>query len=952
VRKTIRVLLVDDDEDDIILVRGMFREISDFEAEVDWESNFANALTRAMREPHDIYLVDYRIGAETGTEWIRQVRALGVGTPVILLTGQGSYKVDVEAMQAGAADYLVKGRIDATQLGRSIRYAIDRSSYLRDIADSEARYRQLFEHLPMPLWAFDRETLRFVAVNDAAINHYGYSREEFMAMTILDIRPADTVDALRDYVGKGAQGFRPANVWKHVKKNGSVIDVDITSHDAEIGGRACRLVLARDVTAERETEARARLLARAFDSSTSGMMITDARTNDRQITYVNSALLRMSGFTQDEVVGRNSSFLADMENEADTVQAFRAAMIRKVGHDAVMRCRRKDASVFWAQITMSPVVFGGEITHFIIVATDLTEQRRQEAELTFLARHDPVTGLMRFNGAEETIQPLIDSAAQGGDCLAVFHVDIDRFQGVNDSVGYRAADEVLHTIGQRLLYIAGENGRVWRAGGDEFMMAVRFKPEQENPARIAESVREWAEMPLDLPSGKLYLTASVGVAVYPDNASTAPDLVQCTDAALRRAKRLGRNAALSFAEGHMDEVRDRIAFRGRLRSAIVNNEMVLHYQPQIRARDGFVVGMEALVRWATTDHGLLPPARFIPLAEDLGVIVELGRWVLREACQQARRWKDQGLGEIRIAVNVSALQLHRVSFLDEVCEALDDANIPASMLELELTETALMENIERTHEILHGLCDLGVKISLDDFGIGYSCLSQLRRFPIDRLKIDKSFVDSISLDSGGGAITRAIIAMGHELHLQVLAEGVETEAQLGYLVQNHVDEFQGFLFSRPLPAEEATAHLRRRYVETTLLQPNRKNREMLLVDDEENVLRALSRVLRRDGYTIHTATSAAEGLQILATQRIQVIVSDQRMPGTSGVEFLSRVKEMYPDTVRIILSGYTDLATVTDAINRGAIYKFLTKPWNDDELRQQVEEAFRRHAAIATSATA
>jgi ActR/RegA family two-component response regulator len=303
-------------------------------------------------------------------------------------------------------------------------------------------------------------------------------------------------------------------------------------------------------------------------------------------------------------------------------------------------------------------------------------------------------------------------------------------------------------------------------------------------------------------------------------------------------------------------------------------------------------------------------------------------------------------------VNVSALQLHRVSFLDEVCEALDDANIPASMLELELTETALMENIERTHEILHGLCDLGVKISLDDFGIGYSCLSQLRRFPIDRLKIDKSFVDSISLDSGGGAITRAIIAMGHELHLQVLAEGVETEAQLGYLVQNHVDEFQGFLFSRPLPAEEATAHLRRRYVETTLLQPNRKNREMLLVDDEENVLRALSRVLRRDGYTIHTATSAAEGLQILATQRIQVIVSDQRMPGTSGVEFLSRVKEMYPDTVRIILSGYTDLATVTDAINRGAIYKFLTKPWNDDELRQQVEEAFRRHAAIATSATA
>ncbi len=952
-KTAIRVLLVDDDEDDVILVRGMFREIPDFEVAVDWESNFDGALTRIAREALDVCLVDYRIGADTGIDWIRQVRALGIGTPVILLTGQGSYKVDVEAMQAGAADYLVKGRLDAAQLGRTIRYALDRSRYLADIADSEARYRQLFEHLPMPLWAFDRETFRFVAVNDAAVEHYGYSRDEFLGMTVLDIRPRETVEAFLDFVGSdGAHGYRSADVWKHVRKDGTVIDVDITSHDVQIGGRACRLVLARDVTEERETEARARLLARAFDSSTSGMMITDARTADRPITYVNSALMRMTGYTAPEVIGRNPAFLIDMETEADTVQAFRAAVSRKAGHEAVVRCRRKDALVFWAQITMSPVFFSGEITHFILVATDLTEQRRQEAELNFLARHDPITGLMRFNGAEETIQPLIDEAAKDDERLAVFHVDIDRFQGVNDSVGYRAGNEVLHTIGQRLLYIAGDHGRVWRAGGDEFMMAVHFKSEQENPARIAESVREWAEMPLDLPSGKLYLTASVGVAVYPGNASNAPDLVQCTDAALRRAKRLGRNAALSFAEGHMDEMRDRIAFRGRLRSAIANNEMVLHYQPQIRARDGYVVGMEALVRWSTEDHGLLAPARFIPLAEDLGVIVELGRWVLREACRQARRWKEMGLADTRIAVNVSALQLHRVSFIDEVREALDDANVPASMLELELTESALMENIDRTHDILNGLCELGVNISLDDFGIGYSCLSQLRRFPIDRLKIDKSFVDGISADAGGGAIARAIIAMGHELRLQVLAEGVETEAQLGYLVQNHVDEFQGFLFSRPLPAEQATAHLRRRYVETALLQPSRPTREMLLVDDEENVLRALSRVLRRDGYTIHIATSAAEGFEILATHRIQVIVSDQRMPGVSGVEFLSRVKEMYPDTVRIILSGYTDLTTVTDAINRGAIYKFLTKPWNDDEIREQVQEAFRRHSAIAAGATA
>ncbi|HEX6833119.1 MAG TPA: EAL domain-containing protein, partial [Rudaea sp.] len=735
-------------------------------------------------------------------------------------------------------------------------------------------------------------------------------------------------------------------IWKHRKKDGSLIDVDVTAHDVEIAGRACRIVLARDVTEHLRTERRARLLARAFDSSTSGMLILDAEAADRPITYVNSALLKMTGYAPDEVLGRNAVFLLDAASSNEGLQEFRNAMAHSEDYEAVLRCRRKDDSVFWAQITLAPVIQGDHLTHFIAVATDLTEQRRHEAELTFLARHDPVTGLLRFNGAEEAIQPLIEAIGSPQEQLAVFHIDVDRFQAVNDSLGYRGGDETLHVLGQRLRYIAGDRGRLWRAGGDEFIMAIRYHADDEDPAQVAESIREWVEIPVELPTGRLYLSASVGIAVFPVHARTAVDLVQCTDAALRRAKQIGRNATLSFADGHMDEVRDRIALHGRLRDAIARNELILHYQPQVRAHDGYIVGAEALVRWQTTDLGLLSPARFIPLAEDLGLIVEIGRWVLREACLQARRWHDQGFTGVCVAVNVSALQLHRLSFLDEVCEALDAAGLPPSMLELELTETAIMENVERARDILHGLRDLGVRISLDDFGIGYSCLSQLRNFPIDKLKIDRSFVEGIAADVGGGAITRAIIAMGHELHMKVLAEGVETDSQFGYLMQNHCDEFQGYLFGRPLPASEATALLRRRYIDLSRFDRGAQQRELLLVDDEPNVLRAIARVLRRDGYTIHTATSAEEGFDLLARHRVQVVVSDQRMPGTSGTEFLSKVKEMYPDTVRIILSGYTDLATVTDAINRGAIYKFLTKPWNADELREQVIEAFRRQDAM------
>ena len=263
------------------------------------------------------------------------------------------------------------------------------------------------------------------------------------------------------------------------------------------------------------------------------------------------------------------------------------------------------------------------------------------------------------------------------------------------------------------------------------------------------------------------------------------------------------------------------------------------------------------------------------------------------------------------------------------------------MLEIETTESAIMENVARAVEILSALKAFGIQIALDDFGVGYSSLSQLKRFPIDRLKIDQSFVRDVANGSSEAAISRAITAMGHELHMKVIAEGVETETQLGYLMRNHCDEIQGFLFSAPVPVDQATELLRKRYVEARVLTQARPKRELLLVDDEENILRALVRVLRRDGYTIHTALNAEQGFDILAQNRIQVIVSDQRMPGSSGTEFLSKVKDMYPDTMRLILSGYTDLATLTNAINRGSIYKFLTKPWDDEDLREQVMEAFR-----------
>lgn len=940
----IRVLLIDDDDDDVFLTRAMFDEVEDFRAEVIAAGSLEQGFQLLGKAQFDICLVDYRIGPDSGIAFIERVAQSETRVPVILLTGQGSREVDLRAMEAGAADYLVKGGLDAERLGRSVRYALDRAEDVRLIEASEARYRLLFESNPMPMWVCDNETLGFLAVNEATVEHYGYSREEFARMDSTHLRPAEDVPAFLAGVKATRPGPYRRGPVRHVRRDGSIIWVEITAHDIRFEARHARLVLINDVTAKRAAEAEARLLARAFESSKSGMLIADARSTDLATVYVNPAFVRMSGYDEAEILGRNCRFMQGEDRDQEALRTVRETLARQGECEVVLRNYRRDGSLFWNQLTLAPVRNAeGEVTHYIGVSTDLTDRRRHEAELAYLARHDQVTGLPRFIDPEDALRTLFDEAASAGEQVALWCIDIDRFQSVNESVGYRGGDEVLRLMASRIRYITGAAGKLWRLTSDEFVLALRYRRGESEPLAIAEQIRETLEVPVPVAGSQLFLSGTIGLALYPDNARDPVELFQCSESAMYRSKRSGRNSVLASSASHAEELRERLSLGSRLKSAIHANEFVLYYQPQVNGSDGRITGMEALVRWQTADRGLIEPARFIQVAEELGSIVDLGRWVLQEACRQGRRWLDMGHTELRIGVNVSALQLHRMSFVDEVRDALLAADLPAHMLELETTEAAIVENLARSLDVLSKLKTIGVQLALDDFGLGYSCLSQLKRFPVDRLKIDQSFVRDVALAGSEAAIARAITAMGHELHLKVIAEGVETEAQFGYLLRNHCDEFQGFLFSPPVPADEATRLLAKRYVAPMVMNMARPERGLLLVDDEENVLRALVRVLRRDGYVIHTATNATEGFELLAKNRVQVIVSDQRMPGISGTQFLSRVKDTYPDTMRIVLSGYTDLATLTDAINRGAIYKFLTKPWDDEDLREQVRDAFRQY---------
>lgn len=394
-----------------------------------------------------------------------------------------------------------------------------------------------------------------------------------------------------------------------------------------------------------------------------------------------------------------------------------------------------------------------------------------------------------------------------------------------------------------------------------------------------------------------------------------------------------------------------VAISQALGQALAQQELSLHYQPQVSLSDGRILGIEALLRWRSAELGEVSPAEFIPVAERHGSIVAIGRWVLNQALAQLARWRQAGLTPVRVGVNVSPLQFQAVDMAQEVREALRQHGIEPGLLGIEVTEGALLHQPQQVAQTLAALRQIGVEIALDDFGVGFSNLSRLHELPIDVLKIDRSFVSDVTVAADSASVTRSIILLAHGLKVKVLAEGAETEAQAAMLATHGCDRLQGHVFSEAVNAETMAELLREgRRLPQRLTHGAVRSNTLLLVDDEENILASLRRLFRRDGYRILTASSGAEGLELLARNEVDVIVSDQRMPGMTGVDFLRRCKVMRPETIRMTLSGFTDLQSIIDAVNEGAVYKFLTKPWDDERLREHVAQAFQQKQLVDENA--
>jgi len=915
---------------------------------------------------------------------------------------------------------------------------------------SEIQYQLLFDSNPLPMWVFDRKTLKFLAVNEAASRQYGFSSQEFLTMTIADIRPEGDIPDLLEATANPIHGLQEATIWRHRKKNGAIIDVEIVGHDLDFHGIEAELIAARDVTERKKTEEMVQRLASIVEFSEDAII---GKNLDGVITSWNRAAEKMYGYTVAEAVGRNMSFLLPSERQAEirvmmerirsgqpvecletqrltktgsilevslSISPLKDATGRIIGASAIARditlrkCseeqlqlqsaaleaaanaivitdfhgtiqwvnhafttmtgfgkeevlgknprllksgkqqrsyyadlwstvssgkvwhgelinRRKDGTTYTEEMTITPIaqnVGQANWTHFIAIKQDITARKQAEKELrlaqfsvehasdsiflsnsqghfvyvnkaacdslgysreellclsvpdlnprfrkeeewptfweelkrqgsiTFegrnigkqgrvfpaevtanylefdgqeysfafvrniterkvaeeriksLAYNDALTGLPNRTLLRDRLAKALAGARRQKGKVALLFLDLDRFKDINDLLGHSVGDLLLQEVAERLKRFARDQDTVARLGGDEFLIMLTQVKDVSDAAVAAERLTDAMTHEFVIQGHSLHVSCSVGISIFPEHGADAETLIKDADAAMYSAKENGRNNFRFFTEEMNAQVMERLTLESSLRRALPEKELFLMYQPQMDIATGKIIGLEALLRWQHPDLGLVPPDKFIRVAENSGLILPIGEWVLRTACSQARKWQEEGLPAVTVAVNVSAVQFRQEGFCELIRRALDETGLTPQYLELELTESLLLANADVTLSVLKELKSMGVTLAIDDFGTGYSSFSYLRQFRVSKLKIDRSFIRDVAVKPDDAAITTAIISMARSLNLKVIAEGVENEAQMTFLRAHQCDEIQGYYFSKPLTVDKVADKLR------------------------------------------------------------------------------------------------------------------------------------------------
>ncbi len=565
--------------------------------------------------------------------------------------------------------------------------------------------------------------------------------------------------------------------------------------------------LTREIMQRKLAEQGLRLSAMVFENNTEAIMITD---DAQHIVMVNHAFTEITGYQSDEVLGKSPKILASGRHSKDFYETFWKSLDTHDLWRGEIWNKRKNGEIFPEWVTIS--VLRDEqsrITHYVAVYLDITERKQEEERINYLANYDVLTGLPNRYLLTDRLEQALSSAQRNQGKIAVMFIDLDRFKNINDSLGHDIGDALLKQVAERLRGCLRRSDTIARQGGDEFVAVLTEFNSADEVIFVAEKMIETLQEKFTLDAYQLSITPSIGIGVFPEDGETTVELLRNADLAMYRAKDSGRNNFQFYAPEMNVKAVERLRLETGLRAAISQQQLMVYYQPKVNVASGEMVGMEALLRWQHPEMGFVSPAVFIPVAEESGLINEIGDWVLRQACLQARLWQAQGYNIVPIAVNISARQLKQGNLHAQIMTILRDAGLDARYLELEITESMLMDMGELGLAVIEHLHNAGITLSLDDFGTGYSSLSRLKNLPLDRLKIDQSFVRDIVTDPDDASIVSATAVLAHALGLRVTAEGVETQEQLDFIKSLHCEEYQGYLFSRPVPAAEVERFLQR-----------------------------------------------------------------------------------------------------------------------------------------------
>ena len=674
----------------------------------------------------------------------------------------------------------------------------------RTLADAEARQRAIVDHTPDGIITVNGRG-EIVGFNQAAEGIFGFNAEAVLGMPVGRLMaPADGAPGslLRSWLAQGASDAGSPGLCEAVgrRADGSDIPLEVSLGPLELEGETGFVAVVRDISAWRADEGERGRLAQVVEQTADAVMITDARG---VVVYVNRAFEEISGWSRDEVIGQTPRVLRSGKQGRAFYNRLWQTIASGQPFTDIFVNRRKDGRLYYEEKTITPLIDRhGAITHYVSTGKDVTERMQVEQRFHYLAHHDALTELPNRALLGERLSQALTRARWQRRNVAVLCVGLDRFRGINESLGHEAGDHLLREVAARLVKSVREGDTVARLGGDEFAVLLADVADINDIGPVADKILEGLARPFTLGAQELYLTASVGAACFPDDGDDPKLLLQNADAAMMRAKEEGTNTCRFYSREMGERARARLSLETRLRGALERDEFELFFQPQLDLRNRRISGVEALIRWSDGDQGLVPPNEFIPLLEETGLIVQVGEWVLQAVAEQYRHWQAEGIAVPRIAVNLSGRQLASHRLVQVVQEILEQSGMPPAALELEITESVIMRDVDRTAAILDDFRALGVRVAVDDFGTGYSSLAYLNRFDIEVLKIDRSFVADVLSDDDSAALAGAIIALGHQLGLEVVAEGVETREQLEFLCRHGCDIAQGYLLAAPRPAGE------------------------------------------------------------------------------------------------------------------------------------------------------